>query len=83
MSQLIDQVINSRHCELYIDGQCRITQNTDCKFRGMGTGPKFLYNNMDYSWKFVSKIFIVYHYNNVSSRFKSLNTGKTNHEVNI
>lgn len=42
----------------------------------MWAASKFLYKNMAYYWQFVSKIIIVYHYDNVSSRFKPLNTGK-------
>lgn len=48
----------------------------------VGTGPKSLYNNMNYSWKFVSKITIVYHCDNVLFILKILNTGKTKQEIN-
>lgn len=36
--QLIDLIINSRYCGLYIDSEHGITQKVDCKFHGYGDG---------------------------------------------
>lgn len=84
VSQLIDLIINSRYGVLHIDSEHETSQNTDCKFHGCGNWASL--NSYKITWVILGNLHLiitVYHYDNVSSIFKPLNTGKTIHEVNI